>query len=139
MPDTFTIEQIKAAFYQHHRYDINNVTNPEWDDFIAELTKSVWTPGVEELVHYDSPSQIGYCLYSKGWMDNAKLRPLNSSEVPALKVAIARIETNKKNLSYWVKDSGIAQRWLNTFEGEIKHIDSTLAKIKELTQSNGVE
>jgi len=122
----FTIEQIEAAI-QKVRLD----TDIE-QDLIAELTKPSWTPAVGEVSAYTNRNDnVEYGIFQPpqpAFKD--KIRPLNSSEVPALDCAIEALGTLAGNTVSDVDKTPTHQARIAA---------QALAKITELTQSNGVE
>jgi len=115
------LERIEAAIAAvYAKSSTGNLTAKK---VITELTKPSWTPAVGEVFAY-AASGLGVSNYYKhtlnGTLDET-CRPLNSSEVPALKVAIEALER-------------VVSNELEEYMGFDMLADEVLAKITELTQ-----
>jgi hypothetical protein len=84
MTDKYTIKQISSAF---NTVSIKQ-THATSEELIAELTRPKWTPQKGEV--YFSKSSKSYIRHT-GVMGSNR-RPLNTTEVPALGVAIEALE-----------------------------------------------
>ena len=120
MIDTFTIQQIEAAFERW--------CNDSPESFIAELTRPVWKPeevGEIYAFRYKGEGELwGYLEWGikNAVANSAERRPLTPDEVPAwkrdkaaLKVAIECLESNTIS---------------------INSVKAALAKIRELTNED---
>jgi len=118
MTDTYTIEQIAAAWRKIDDCKIDHINRSE---LIAELTRIQWKPQVGEVCFDD----IDGVFFPAVGNDQGELRPLTPDEVPALAWAISELEA----IATPPSDLGQCRETAS----------AALDKITELTQSNGVE
>jgi len=102
MTNKYTIEQIEAAIRETANCNGPH-TEQKVKNIIAELTKPSWTPAVGEVYSYTDEEIVGrnppncqYGRHKKNFIPiNREVRPLNSSEIPALAVAIEWIKSTE--------------------------------------------